>query len=132
MTPRPFWSVWIRSLMSSAGSPKSFSPACCSRPSRLRWMAPTLAAEMLPYCVLNCAWLSPAYCSIARRSLRSRSSIPLSSAILKTIWSTPSCVSLRLSIRASSSGPISDTVVRMGWPPSPSMSQNTTGEPSNA
>ena len=56
-------------------------------------MAPIDAAETLPYSVLNCAALSPTCCSIARRSLRSSSSRPLSSAILKTRLSTPSCVS---------------------------------------
>jgi hypothetical protein len=41
----------------------------------------------------------------ARRSLRSSSKSPLSSATLNASASTPSCVSLRLSSRARSSGP---------------------------
>ena len=87
---------------------------------------------MLPYCVVNCFALSPTCCSIARRSLRSSSSRPLSSAILKASVSTPACVSLRPSMRASSSGPISEIVARTGWPCSPNTSQNTTGHASNA
>ena len=53
------------------------------------------------------AALSPTCCSIARRSLRSSSSSPWSSAILKTRVSTPAWVSLRLRMRPRSSGPIS-------------------------
>jgi hypothetical protein len=93
-------------------------------------MAPTLAALMLPYSVVNCLALSPTYCSMARRSFRSSSSRPLSSAILNTRLSTPACVSLRLSMRASSSGPMSDTVARTGWPCSPNTSHSVAGQAS--
>ena len=64
---------------------------------------------------------------MARRSARFRSSRPLSSAIRKTIVSTPSCVSFRFSRRARSSGPMSEIVARTGWPCSPKTSQNVTG-----
>ena len=57
---------------------------------------PTLAAETLPYCVLNWSALSATYCNIERRSFRSSSSRPLSSAILKTMLRTPSWVSFKL------------------------------------
>ncbi len=86
-----------------------------------------LAAETLPYSVVNSFAFSPTCCTMARRSLRSSSSRPWSSAILNTSCSTPSCVSLRPSRRASSSGPMSETVARTGWPLSPKTSQNTTG-----
>ena len=79
----------------------------------LLWM---LAGLTLPYSVWNWAALSPMCCSIARRSLRSSSSRPLSSAILKTSCNTPCWISLRSSIRAISSGPMSLTVARTGWP----------------
>ena len=113
ITPRPS-AVCIRSPMSSIGSPKNFSPPCCSICISPRWIAPMLAGLMLPYWVLNCAALSPTNCSIARRSFRSSSSRPLSSAILNASVSTPSCVSFRFSSRASSSGPMSLTVARTG------------------
>ncbi len=79
-------------------------------------MAPMLAVLTLPYSVLNCAALSPTCCSIARRSFRSSSSSPLSSAILNTMFSTPAWVSFSASMRASSSGPMSEMVARTGWP----------------
>ncbi len=85
------------------------------------------AAEMLPYWVVKSFAFSPTYCSMARKSFRSKSSRPLSSAILNTRASTPSWVSFRLSMRPSSSGPISDTVARTGWPISPNTSQKVTG-----
>ncbi|CUJ73208.1 Uncharacterised protein [Achromobacter xylosoxidans] len=46
--PRPWASVRIRSATSSMGSPKNFSAPCDSSASRLRWIAPTLAADTLP------------------------------------------------------------------------------------
>ena len=113
--------------MSSIGSPKKRSPPCSSICSRPRWIAPIDADDTLPYCVLNCAALSPTNCRTARRSLRSSSSRPLSSATLKISDSTPSCVSLRFSRRDSSSGPMSDTVARTGWPCSPHTSHSVTG-----
>ena len=64
---------------------------------------------------------------ITRRSLKSSSGRPSSSAILKATLSTPSCTSLRSSSRDSSSGPISVTVARIGWPCSPNRSQKITG-----
>jgi hypothetical protein len=72
--------------MLSMGSPKNLSPPWLSICSSPRWMAPTLAALMLPYLVreLGLAF-SPTYCSMARRSFRSSSSRPLSSAILNTM-----------------------------------------------
>ena len=102
--------------MSSIGSPKKRSPPCASICIRPRWIAPMLAALTLPYSVWNWAALSPTCCSIARRSFRSSSSRPLSSAILNTSCSTPCWISLRSSMRASSSGPMSLTVARTGWP----------------
>src|SRR6266404_5785630 len=122
--------VWIRSSRFSAGSPKNLSAPCDSSARRLRWIAPALAAETFPYCVLNWSALSATYCNIERRSLRSRRSRPFSSAILKTMLSTPSCVSFNSSKRPSSSGPISDTVARTGCPCSLNTSQKTTGQAS--
>jgi hypothetical protein len=90
-------------------------------------MAPTEAALMLPYSVVNSFALSPTCCSIARRSFMSSSAKPWSSAILNTRLSTPCCVSLSASIRASSSGPMSDTVARTGWPCSPNTSHSVAG-----
>src|SRR5918994_1308602 len=63
----------------------------------------------------------------ARKSLRSMSRSPCSSAMRKAMLSTPSCVSFRSRSRESSSGPISDTVARTRCPCSPKRSQNTTG-----
>ena len=80
--------------MLSIGSPKNRSPPCASICSRPRWIAPMLAALTLPYSVVNWLALSPTCCSIARRSFRSSSSRPLSSAILKTSCSTPCWISL--------------------------------------
>ncbi len=95
-------------------------------------MAPTEAAEMLPYLVVNCEALSPANCSIARRSFRSSSGNPLSSASLNTIASTPCCVALRPNSRPSSKGPRSEMVARTGTPRLPNTSQNATGLAANA
>src|SRR5205085_2254078 len=78
-------------------------------------------------CVRKSPALSPTYCSMARRSFRSRSSRPLSSAILNTRFSTPACVSFSASMRPSSSGPMSDTVARTGWPCSPNTSHSVVG-----
>ena len=77
-------------------------------------MAPMLAAETFPYFVLNDEALFPTYSSIARRSFRSSSNSPLSSAIRKTIVSTPAWVSFRDRRRPSRSGPISEMVARTG------------------
>ena len=116
MTPRPSGAVRIMSESFSMGSPKKRSAPCCSSVSRLRWMAPMEADETLPYWLVNCLAFSPTYCSMARRSLLSSSSRPLSSATLKVRLSTPSCVSLRPSMRDSSSGPMSEMVARTGCP----------------
>jgi len=118
----------MKSWMSSIGSPKNLSPPCASICSRPRWIAPTLAAETLPYWVVNSLAFSPTCCSIARRSFRSSSASPWSSAILKTICITPPWVSFRPSIRDSSSGPMSETVARTGWPCSPKTSHSVVGQ----
>ena len=131
ITPLPP-TVCMKSAMLSMGSPKNLSPPCVSISTSPRWMAPTLAALMLPYCVVNWLAFSPTYCSMARRSLRSSSSRPLSSAILNTRFSTPACVSFRSSMRASSSGPMSEMVARTGWPCSPNTSHSVTGQASEA
>ena len=65
--------------------------------------------------------------AMLRKSLRSRSKRPLSSAILNTRLSTPFWTSLRLSMRLRSRGPISEIVVRTGWPCSPKTSQKAVG-----
>ena len=127
MTPWPS-TVCMKSWMLSMGSPKNLSPPCCSICNSPRWMAPTLAELMLPYSVVKSLALSPTYCSMARRSFRSSSSRPLSSAILNTRFSTPSWVSLRLSMRPSSSGPMSEMVARTGWPCSPNTSHSVVGQ----
>src|SRR3954469_16573462 len=126
-TPFPSWTR-MRSAISSIGSPKNWPAPWLSSASSPRWMMPIQAGETLPYCVLNCAALSPTYSSIARRSLRSRSRSPLSSAILKTTASTPSCVSFRSSMRPRRSGPMSEMVARTGWPALPYTSQKITGQ----
>ena len=95
-------------------------------------MAPTDAVDTRPYSSFSCLALALTNCSIARRSFRSSSSSPASSAALKTIVNTPCCVSLRLSRRPSNSGPMSDTVARTGWPDAPNRSQNTTGHDRHA
>ena len=118
----------MKSLMLSMGSPKNLSPPWVSICISPRWMAPTLAALMLPYSVVNLLALSPTCCSMARRSFRSSSSMPLSSAILNTRLSTPAWVSFRSSMRPSSSGPMSDTVARTGWPCSPNTSHKVVGQ----
>ncbi len=125
--PRPWASVCSRSSTSSIGSPKNDAPPCCSTSSSERWMAPIDAVEMLPYLVVKVDALSPANCSIARRSFRSSSSSPLSSATLKISVSTPCCVGFRLNSRDSSSGPRSEIVARTGTPRLPNTSQNATG-----
>ena len=66
--------------------------------------------------VVNSRALSPTNCSIARRSFRSSSSSPLSSATLKTSASTPCCVAFNPSSRPRSSGPRSEIVARTGNP----------------
>ena len=118
----------MKSLMFSIGSPKNRPPPCSSICSRPRWMAPTLAALTLPYSVVNWPALSPTCCSMARRSFRSSSSRPLSSAILNTMFSTPAWVSFSASMRASSSGPMSLMVARTGWPCSPNTSHSVAGQ----
>ena len=90
-------------------------------------MAPIEAGEMRPYSVWKSSAWSPAYWSIARRSLESSRRRPSSSAILKTSERTPLWISLRLKSRLRRSGPMSLTVVRTGWPCSPKMSQKVTG-----
>ena len=60
----------------------------------------------------NCEALSPTYCSMARRSFRSSTRRPLSSAIFEHHLHTPACVSFSASMRESNSGPMSDTVAR--------------------
>ena len=118
--------------MLSIGSPKNLSPPCSAIPSRPRWIAPMEAAEMLPYSVVKVEALSPACWHSARRSLRSSSNRPLSSATLNTSCSTPACVSLRFNRRASINGPMSETVARIGWPFSPNTSQQVTGHDAQA
>ena len=127
ITPLPP-TVCIMSSRFSIGSPKNLSPPWLSSVSRPRWMAPTLAALTLPYCVVNCLAFSPTKLSMLRRSFRSSSSSPLSSAILNTRLSTPVCVSFKSSMRDSSSGPMSLMVARTGWPCSPNTSHRVTGQ----
>ena len=126
--PLPRLSVLIKSEMFSSGSPKNTSPPSASRRARFRWMEPTLADEIFPYLVVNCARLSPTYCSIFCKSFRSISNKSFSSAILKINESTAPCVSLSISKRSRSSGPSSETVVLTGCPCSPNTSQNCTGQ----
>ena len=130
ITPWPR-TVCIRSLMSSIGSPKNLSAPCSSSAIRLRWMAPTLADEMLPYLFVYSDECSPTCCSIARKSFMSSSARPESSAIRKTRLSTPVWMSFSSSMRESISGPMSDTVARTGWPFSPYTSHSVTGQPAH-
>ena len=128
MTPCPP-SVCSQSARLRAGSPKNACAPSFSRVSSWRWIAPTLAADTLPYWVrYSLAW-SATYCSMPRRSFKSIRCQPWSSAALNTRLSSPSCVSLRFIRRASSIGPISDTVTRTGMPLSPYTSQKRTGKP---
>ena len=126
-TPWPD-TVCIMSSRLSIGSPKNLSPPWPSSVSKQRWMAPTLAALTLPYCVVNCLAFSPTKVSMLRKSFKSSSSRPLSSAILNTRLSTPVCVSFKSSMRASNSGPMSLMVARTGWPISPNTSHSVTGQ----
>ena len=128
MKPLPWLSQRIQSRMSREGSPKKSSPPSASKARSARWIAPMLAAETLPYMVVNSARLSPTNCSMARRSFRSISSRPCSSATLKTMLRTPDWISVRPSRRPSRVGPISDTVTRTGWPFSPKISQKRVGK----
>ena len=59
----------------------------------------------------------------------SMSSICLSSAMRKTMFSTPSWTLVRPSRRERRTGPMSETVTRTGMPPSPFMSQKRAGQP---
>ena len=127
ITPRPSGARRIRSASSSAGSPKNIPPPSDSSRSSARMIAPTDGVLTSPYAVEMALRSSTTSASSARRSLRSSSSRPRSSASLNTMSSTPAWVSLSSSIRASSVGPISLTVVRTGWPRLPSRSQNTVG-----
>ena len=47
-------SVWIRSKILNAGSPKNLSPPSLSIASSERWIAPIDADEILPYSVVYC------------------------------------------------------------------------------
>ena len=117
----------IQSAISSSGSPKNISPPSCSKASRARWIAPMLAAETLPYSTVNSARFSPTNWSMERRSFRSSSSRPLSSATLNTMLRTPVWISVRPRSLASSTGPMELTVTRTGWPTSPKISQKRVG-----
>ena len=86
---------------------------------------------MLPYSWVKSLAFSLTCCSMARRSLRSSNSKPLSSAILNTKFRTPAWVSFKFSMRASNNGPISLTVARTGCPCSPNTSQSVTGLAAN-
>ena len=85
-------------------------------------MAPMVWAEMLPYFVVYCLACFDTQSSMACRSFRSSSKSPRSSAMRKTMLSTPSCVSFNWSSRESSIGPICEMVARMGCPCSPKTS----------
>jgi hypothetical protein len=127
MKPRPSVPTRMKSLMSSAGSPKKLLAPCSSSTSRRRWMAPTEMAATLPYLVISDLPRWPTSLAMARRSFRSSSGMFSSAATRNRMLSTPSCVSLSSSSRDSSSGPMSCTVARTGWPCSPNRSQNTVG-----
>ena len=131
ITPLPF-SVCIRSWMSNDGRPKNLSAPWFSSCSRARWMAPTVAVEMLPYLVVYSLACFDTQSSMERRSLMSSMSTPRSSAMRNTMFSTPSCVSFSCISRDSSCGPICDTVARMGCPCSPNTSKNRTGQAWNS
>ena len=70
---------------------------------------------------------SSVHASMARKSLRSSSNNPCSSATRKTTCSTSLCTWFKSSRRASSSGPISLIVVCTGKPCLPKISQKMTG-----
>ena len=132
MTPRPWASVCMKSAILSIGSPKNLAPPWPSICINPRWMAPILAALILPYSVVKSEAFSPTQWHIARRSFMSNSSSPSSSAILKTSCNTPACVSFRLSMRDKSKGPKSLTVARTGCPCSPKTSHNVAGDALNS
>ena len=71
--------------------------------------------------------LLPMYSRLLRKSLRSTSNMPSSSANSKTRVMTLSWVSLRSSRRESNCGPISEIVERTGVPFLPKRSQKATG-----
>ena len=127
MIPRPCPSVRIQSWMSRAGSPKNRSPPWVSRGDSARRMPCSVTGATAPYSALNSARFSPTNCRVVRRSFKSSSSRPWSSAMRNTRFSTDSWAAVRPRIRDSRSGPMSDTVARTGWPASWNTSQNTTG-----
>ena len=90
-------------------------------------MAPIDCVLTSPYAVEMSLRFSATRPSRARKSSRSSSSRPRSSASLNTMSSTPHWVSLSSRMRLSRIGPISLTVVRTGCPDLPHKSQNTTG-----
>ena len=114
--------------MSNDGSPKNLSAPWFSNWSNARWMAPTVAVEILPYLVVYSLACLDTQSSMERRSFMSMSSNPRSSAMRKTMFSTPSCVSFSWSRRLNSCGPICEMVARMGCPCSPKTSKNLTGQ----
>ena len=77
-------------------------------------MAPTVVVEILPYLVVYSLACCDTQSSIERRSFRSISNSPRSSAMRNTMFNTPSCVSLSCIRRLSSCGPICEMVARMG------------------
>ena len=77
-------------------------------------MAPMVAVEMLPYLVVYSLACFDTQSSIERRSFKSMSKRPRSSAMRNTMFSTPSCVSFSCISRDSSWGPICEIVARMG------------------
>ena len=94
MTPRPVAIAADQSVSSSAGSPKKPSPPCCSSVRSWRWMVPTVALLTLPYCVVSVAGVLGDPLQQRLQVLEVEQQQALLVGDLKTMLSTPSCVSL--------------------------------------
>ena len=90
-------------------------------------MAPTLAALMLPYAVVNSFALSPTYWSMARRSQVQQQQ----AVVVGDLEHEVEHAQLRLvqvEHAAQQQRPHVDTVARTGWPCSPNTSHSVVGQ----
>ena len=106
MMPAPSGVVRRKSATSNSGAPKKASASCCSSPTILRIMTPAVAVATPPYASISFLPMSLfRWLSSARRSARSTSGILRSSAYLKAMARTDSCVSFSSMTLASRIGP---------------------------
>ena len=131
----PFPSTTLRrSAGSSSGSPKNVSPPLFDRFTKERRMTPAVCDDTPPMPLRSSFPSSEVRCwSTARRSLRSYSSSPCSSAQWKTSPSVDSWVELSPSTFDNRIGPNELTRARSGTPmPSVPSDRNSTGCPAGA